>query len=111
MRIYDLSAFLSALTKILIANLMYQEKSIQRRVTSLYFAHLRWVFTMYVRWTVSLKKCQKEKIKLGKIYRIEDGSGYAHPGKAYKAYRKKQKYDRNIFLIRLLWGLNEISMR
>lgn len=62
MRIYDLSAFLSALTKILIANLMYQEKSIQRRVTSLYFAHLRWVFTMYVRWTVSLKKCQKEKI-------------------------------------------------
>ena len=36
---------------------------------------------------------RKEKIKLGKIYRIEDGSGYAHPGKAYKAYRKKQKYD------------------
>ena len=36
---------------------------------------------------------RKEKIKLGKIYRIEDGSGYAHPGKTYKAYRKKQKYD------------------
>ena len=36
---------------------------------------------------------RKEKIKLGKIYRIEDGSGYAHPGKAYKAYRKTQKYD------------------
>lgn len=36
---------------------------------------------------------RKEKIKLGKIYRIEDGSGYAHPGKEYKAYRKKQKYD------------------
>ena len=35
---------------------------------------------------------RKEKIKLGKIYRIEDGSGYAHPGKTYKAYRKKQKF-------------------
>ena len=34
---------------------------------------------------------RKEKIKLGKIYRIEDGTGYAHPGKAYKAYRKKTK--------------------
>lgn len=56
MRIYDLSAFLSALTKILIANLMNL-----KRVTSLYFAHLKWVFTTYVLWTIWLKKCQKEK--------------------------------------------------
>ena len=57
MKIYDLFALLSALTKILIANLLYL-----RIVTSLYFAHLTYVFTMYVLWTVWLKKCQKQKI-------------------------------------------------
>ena len=41
---------------------------------------------------------RKEKIKLGKIYRIEDGSGYAHPGKAYKAYKK----NKNMMLLNLL---------
>lgn len=34
-----------------------------------------------------------KKIKVGKIYRIEDGSRQAHPGKIYKAYKRKGKYD------------------
>ena len=34
-----------------------------------------------------------KKIKLGKIYRIEDSSGYAHYGMPYKAHKKKKKYD------------------
>ena len=34
-----------------------------------------------------------KKIYLGKIYRVEDASGVSHPGKPYKAYRKKRKYD------------------
>ena len=36
---------------------------------------------------------RKEKIKLGKIYRIEDPSGKGHFGMPYKAYKKKKKYD------------------
>ena len=35
----------------------------------------------------------KRKINLGKVYRIEDGSGYAHPGMPFKGYKKKGKYD------------------
>lgn len=30
---------------------------------------------------------------MGKIYRVEDGSGRSHPGKPYKAYKKKKQYD------------------
>ena len=36
---------------------------------------------------------RKEKIKLDKIYRIEDSSGKGHFGMPYKAYKKKKKYD------------------
>ena len=36
---------------------------------------------------------RKSKVQLGKIYRMEDGSNYGHPGMPYKAYRKKGKYD------------------
>ena len=36
---------------------------------------------------------RKNKIQLGKFYRMEDGSEYGHPGMPYKAYRKKGKYD------------------
>ena len=36
---------------------------------------------------------RKSKVQLGKIYRMEDGSNYGHPGMPYKAYRKKEKYD------------------
>ena len=33
------------------------------------------------------------KIQLGRIYRVEDGSGVSHPGKPFKAYKKQKKYD------------------
>ena len=33
---------------------------------------------------------RKRNVHLGKIYRIGDGSNYAHPGMPYKAYRKKE---------------------
>ena len=36
---------------------------------------------------------RNSEIKLGKIYRMEDGSNYGHPGMPYKAYKKKRKYD------------------
>lgn len=38
-------------------------------------------------------KNEKRKIQLGRIYRVEDGSKYGHPGMPYKAYKKKGKYD------------------
>lgn len=36
---------------------------------------------------------RKEKIQLGKFYRVEDPSGHSHPAKTYKAYRMQKRYD------------------
>ena len=36
---------------------------------------------------------RKRNVHLGKIYRIEDGSNYAHPGMPFRANKKYKSYD------------------
>lgn len=36
---------------------------------------------------------RKEKIQLGKFYKVEDPSGSAHYGRPYKYHKKTNKYD------------------